>query len=76
MESSEILRVITNVGTFGFSIYVALYLLTKTTVAFEKLTEAIIKLEEKMSTMDRILLDIQSTTHTISNVVDHIERKD
>lgn len=76
MESSEILRVITNVGTFGFSIYVALYLLTKTTVAFEKLTEAIIKLEEKMSTMDRTLLDIQSTTHTISNIVDHLERKD
>jgi 4-hydroxy-3-methylbut-2-enyl diphosphate reductase IspH len=75
METSELVRSITSVGTFGFSIYVAVYLLTKTTVAFEKLAEAITRLEEKISSFDRQLNDIHRATQKMSVLIERLERK-
>jgi 4-hydroxy-3-methylbut-2-enyl diphosphate reductase IspH len=75
METSEIVKTISSVGTFGFSIYVAVYLLTKTTVAFEKLAEAITRLEEKISSYDRQLNDIHNATQKMSVLIERLERK-
>jgi len=56
MEAIEIIKVL---GPFGFSIFVSLYLLTKTTKVLEKMCITLEKVSEKVDNLDELKTTIK-----------------
>jgi len=64
---TEAIEIIKLLGPFGFSIFVSLYLLTKTTKVLEKMCITLEKVSEKVDNLDELKTSIKYMNYLLEH---------
>lgn len=75
-ELTDIVRTLTSMGSFAFSIYVAVYLLTRTTKVFEDIARILQKLDSNISQLIHDVNTLQCVKEDIKLIKYMIEKLD
>lgn len=75
-EVTDIVRTLTSMGSFAFSIYVAVYLLTRTTKVFEEIAKILQKLDSNINQLIHEVGSLQCVKEDVKLIKFMIERMD